>query len=268
MFDGDFNLPQNLLGGVADNRAKSGDGVTGVEVEYAQKILMLKVIAGVQTAAGHEQIGGADSGRISELYPYIEVIILLKERIFKDAENVPAVVVPVFADKPVGNLLQLVGKAVFAGDAESVLQSIGYGLPVVVTVCPKVKAAGIFPAASVGNIEDIPKPRIFPSGVNEGDALGATAHIAPHLIVPQVILGAGSGIRTLSKNHKLFMERVFVEPRCGLQERRPLTKAARDLLGSVVCHLCVEVQFTRHPVPPHQNRDKAPTSNSPRRTYR
>lgn len=97
VLDRDFDLPQYLLTGIADNRAESGNGITGVEVEYAQKVLMLKVVAGVQSAAGHERVGGADSCRVLERHPYVVIIILFQERVSKDAENVTAVVVPVIA---------------------------------------------------------------------------------------------------------------------------------------------------------------------------
>ncbi|MBR5299176.1 MAG: hypothetical protein IKU36_02870 [Bacteroidales bacterium] len=57
---------------------------------------MLKVVAGVETTARHERISGADRSSVSERNLYVIIIILLKEGICKDAEDVPSVVVPVF----------------------------------------------------------------------------------------------------------------------------------------------------------------------------
>ena len=57
---------------------------------------MLKVIAGVQSAARHERVCGADRSGVSKSNLYVIIIILRGERIFKDAEDVTAVVVPVF----------------------------------------------------------------------------------------------------------------------------------------------------------------------------
>ena len=71
---------------------------------------MLKVIAGVQPAARHKSVGGADGSGISERNLYVIIIILLKKGIGKDAENVTAVVVPVFGYELRCNLFQLVGK--------------------------------------------------------------------------------------------------------------------------------------------------------------
>ena len=40
---------------------------------------MLKVIARLQSAAGHEGVGDADGSGVSELHSDIEIIILLKK---------------------------------------------------------------------------------------------------------------------------------------------------------------------------------------------
>lgn len=52
IFDGDFNLPQHFFACFTDRRAECGDGIGRVEIEDAQKILMLKVFVGFQSAAG------------------------------------------------------------------------------------------------------------------------------------------------------------------------------------------------------------------------
>src|SRR5699024_12558223 len=44
--------------------------------------------------------------------------------------------------------------------------------------------------------------------VHQGNTLGATAHIPSHFFIPQVILGAGGGIRALGVNHHLLVEWV------------------------------------------------------------
>jgi hypothetical protein len=52
IFDGDFDLPQHLFTCFADRRSEGGNGGGCVEIENAQKVLMLKVFVGFQPAAG------------------------------------------------------------------------------------------------------------------------------------------------------------------------------------------------------------------------
>ena len=230
---------------------------------------MLKVIARVQAAAGHERVCGADGGCVAECHLHVEIIILLKERIFKDAEDVPSVVIPVFGHELGSNLLQLVGKTIFTGYTEAVLQGCGNSVLMFLPVFPKIQAAGIFPAACVGNIKNVFQPWIIAAGINQSNPLGATADIAPHPLVPKVVVSAGCRFGLLSENHKLLMERIFVQASHRFQKRRPLSETPCNLLCGTVCHLRVKIQFTRHPHPPHhQNRDTAPVSHSPNQTWR
>lgn len=57
---------------------------------------MFKVVFRLQTAAQHQGITDTDLGGIPEGNSDVEFIILFQKRIFKDAEDVPAVVLPVF----------------------------------------------------------------------------------------------------------------------------------------------------------------------------
>ena len=71
---------------------------------------MLKVAFRLQATAGHEGIGDADSGGVSERHFDVEFIILLQKGAVNDAEDVLPVVVPVFACKLGGNLFKLFRK--------------------------------------------------------------------------------------------------------------------------------------------------------------
>lgn len=156
-------------------------------------------------------------------------------------------VVPVFVRKLGGDALQLVGKAVFAGNVEAVFQRRRYSVPVLLrAVLPEEGAAGVFPATRVGDVEHIPKPGPVAGGVDEGDAPGAAPDVPAHPLIPQVVFRAGRGVRALGENHKLLVVGVLVEPRGGGEKGRPLLIAAGDLRRRVVGHLCVELDFTRH----------------------
>ena len=250
VLDGDLNLPQYLLTGIADNRAESGNGIAGVEVEYAQKVLMLKVVAGVQSAAGHERVGGTDSCRVLERHPYIVIIILFQERVSKDAENITAVVVPVFGYELRSNLFKLIGETLITRNGIALFQGRCNSIPMIVPIFPQKRAAGIFPTARVCNIENIFEPWIIAAGVDQRNALGTATDITAHLLVPKIIVSASSSVRLLSKDHQLLMERILVQATGGFEECCPLAKAAGNLLRCVIGHLCVEIQFTRHQCPP------------------
>ena len=251
VLDGDLNLPQNLFAGVADNRAKGGNGIAGIEIEYAQKILVLKIVARIQSTAGHERVGGADGSRVLECHTYVVIIILFQERISKDVENILAVVVPVFVYKLRSDLFKLMGKTFVTGNGIALFQGRCNSILMFVTIFPQKRAAGIFPTARVCNIENVFEPWIIAAGVDQRNALGTTADISPHLFVPKVIISASSSIRFLSKDHQLLMERILVQAACSFKERCPFTEAAGNLLGCVIGHLSIEIQFTRHSYPPH-----------------
>ena len=96
ILDGDFDLPQHQLAGLADGRSKGGDGLRGVEIKDVQKILMLEVISRLHPAAGQQRIGGADNGGVPKSGSDVELIIVLQKRAVNDADNIAPIVVPVF----------------------------------------------------------------------------------------------------------------------------------------------------------------------------
>ena len=99
---GDFDLTQNLFVDLADRRAEGCYRARGVEIKDAEKILVLKVIL--------------------RLHPAAVIIILLQIGIRNDAEDVAGMVAPVFRSKLGSDALELLRKAVFAGNAVITLQ--------------------------------------------------------------------------------------------------------------------------------------------------
>ena len=51
IFYGYFNLPQHLLGNIANCSSERGDGVGSVEIENCEEILMLEMFAGIHSAS-------------------------------------------------------------------------------------------------------------------------------------------------------------------------------------------------------------------------
>ena len=117
--------------------------------------------------------------------------------------------VPIFVRQFCGHICKLLGK-VISGNPVIALQHGCYGIHVLLLQLPQPGCARMFTGSGVGNIEHIAQTGTVPGIVHQGNALGTAPHIPAHFVIPQVVLGAGSGVRALGINHHLLMERVFV----------------------------------------------------------
>ncbi|AYF39147.1 hypothetical protein CXP51_09635 [Ethanoligenens harbinense] len=168
---------------------------------------------------------------------------------------------PIFVCQLSGDLLQLIGKPLFAGNLILPFQRRRNRVFMLRPVLPKIRAAGIFPAARVGNVKDIPDSRPVSGSVDERNSLAAAPDIPPHFIVPKLIPGAGSRVGALGVDHELLVIRIFVEPGGGFQKIRPAFMTGGDLRRRVVCHLCQSLHITRHiENPPSSVLDKKRTA--------
>lgn len=210
LLDGYLDLPQDLFAALTDGRPQLCHCVQGVEVEHTQKVLVLKMGFRLQTAAGHKHIGGADGSRLPELHSDVDAIIPLQETTVNDTGQLTSMFRPVVPRQHRGDLLQLVGKAALTGNTKTLLQGIGYGLLMFRAVLPQPGTAGIFPLAGVRYIKHIADTVLLPAGVHQGDTLGPPHDIPAHLLIPEVVIGAGGGIRPLGVNEQLVTERVFI----------------------------------------------------------
>ena len=160
-----------------------------------------------------------------------------------------------------GDLLQLVDKALFSGNPVFLFQCRRDRDLMLRAILPKVRAAGILSAARVGNIKDVPNPRLVSGIVDEGDPFSAAPDIPAHFIVPDLISGAGCRVGPLGKNHELFVIRILVEPRGGFQKIRPVRMAGGDLRRRMIDHLRQILHITRHSKnPPFSLLDKKRTA--------
>ena len=111
---------------------------------------------------------------------------------------------------------------------------------------PEVHGPGVLPFSGVGHVKDVPQLRLLAACVYKGNAGGAAPDKAPHLFVPEIVLGAGGRVRPLGVDHDLFVVWILIEPRRCAQELRPAFVAAGKLPLRGVCHLPVFLIFTRH----------------------
>lgn len=239
VFYRDFDLPQDLFADLAHRCAEGVCRVRGVEVEDAEEVLMLKEGFRLHAAAGHKGVGDADRCGFFEGCFFVVVIILLQIGIRNDAENIPPVIVPIFFGKERRNPLKLIRKAIGCRDAVILFQHIGNSVPVLRAQLPQIDAAAVLAPARVGNVKNIPEPRLIAAGVDEGDALAPAPDIPAHAVIPEIIFGAGGGVRTLHIDHKLFVIGVLIEPGGGGEERRPILIPMGNLPRGLFRHLRV-----------------------------
>ena len=208
---------------------------------------MAEILLRLQPAAGHQGVGDADRGGGFELDFDVVLIVLLQKGTVNDRENIPPVVGPVFLRQLGGHIGQLLGQ-IAAAHIVVALQHRHDRRGVFLVQRPQPGGAGVFTGAGIGNIKHIPQSGPVAGIVHQGDALGAAPDVAAHAVVPQVVFGAGSGVRALGVNHHLLMERVLVEPGGGGEKARPLLPAAGELPRHLVGHLRILFCFGWHGV--------------------
>jgi len=74
--DCNFNSPQYRLAGLAHRRAQGSHRFGGVEIEDAHEIFVAKVVFRLQATPGHEHVGNARAGSLSECRPHVVLIVL------------------------------------------------------------------------------------------------------------------------------------------------------------------------------------------------
>ena len=235
MLDGDTDLPQHLLVDLADRRSQRPNRGRGIEIENWHEVLMLEILFHIQPTAGHQGVGDADGGGGLELDFDVEFIVLLQERTVNDIAEVLLMLVPILTGQLSGHINKLLGKIV-TGNAVVAFQHGRHRPDVLFLQLPQPGGTGMFTGPGVGNIEHIAQP----------GPVGATAHIPAHFLIPQVVLGAGGGVRALGVNHHLFMERIFVEAGGSREKGRPFLPAAHKPGRYLLGHLSVKFSFGWH----------------------
>ena len=170
---------------------------------------MLKVVFRLQAAAGHEGVGDADGGGVSELRSDVELIILLQKAAVNDVEDVLPVIVPIFRRKLGGDFFKLFRK-VAAGHIKPLLQRRRYCVPIFLLVLPQL-GPGVLTAASVSHIEHIPQKGPAAAVVDDSDTSGPPPHIPAHPLIPEIIFRAGGGVGPLGMDQELFGIWIFLK---------------------------------------------------------
>ena len=153
--------------------------------------------------------------------------------------------IPIFVCQFPGHIGKLLGQVVSSNPVIA-FQHGRYGIHVPFFQFPQPGSAGMFTGPGVGNIEHIAQAGPVAGIVHQGDPLGASPHIPAHFFVPQIVLGAGGGVRALGIDHHLLMERIFVEAGGGGKKGCPFFPAAHKPGRYLFGHLPVKFSFGWH----------------------
>ncbi|WP_223386042.1 hypothetical protein [Faecalibacterium prausnitzii] len=219
-FYGAFDVPQHLPAHVADGCAEGVDTIRGGEIVDCLKIVLIEPTGRLKAAAFQQRVGDADGGGGLKLHLHPGLIIIHQQRTVNDGADVPAVVVPVICHQFPGNIRKLLADTLSA-DAVGLAQHFRNRLFQVVVELPHLRVTGIAAHPGIAYVKNVVQPGESAGFVQQSDALGTTAHIAVHPVVPDVKVGAGGGIRALGVDHELVRKRVLVQPGCGGQIVRP-----------------------------------------------
>ena len=245
ILDGDADLPQHLLVHLTDRRSQCPNRGRGIEIENRHEVLMLEILFRIQPTSGHQGVGDADGGGRLELDFDVEIIVLLQERTVNDVAEVLLMLVPILTCQLSSHINKLLGKIV-TGNAVVAFQHGRHRPNVLFLQLPQPGGSGMFTGPGVGNIEHIAQPGPVAGIVHQGDTLGATAHIPAHFLIPQVVLGAGGGIRALGVNHHLLVERILVKTGSRGKKCCPLLPASHQPGRYLFGHLTVKFSFGWH----------------------
>ncbi|YAF48979.1 hypothetical protein K6755_03805 [Faecalibacterium prausnitzii] len=219
-FYGALDVPQHLPAHVADCCAEGKDGIRGGEVVDCLKIVLVEPPGRLKAAAFQQRVGDTHCCCAFELHLHPGFIIIHQERAVNDGTDVAAVVVPVIRHQFSGNIGKLLANTLSA-DAVDSGEHFRNRLFQVIVVLPHLRITGIAAHPGVRHIENVVQSGKSAGFVQQSDTLRATSDIAVHPAVPNIIVGAGGGIRALGVDHELVCKGVLVQPGCGGQVIRP-----------------------------------------------
>ncbi len=222
------DLPQGHLGNIADGCSQDGEGFRSIEVTNMLKVTLNKVNFCVIAAPGQEHKADTVFQKVSETGFHSCVIQCFQETARFDKAQILKIILFMILNNGSGRAEKIAGKvrhrlqgpiAVFQrlNDSALILRlhpPDGYG------------ASGT--AVGIGHIKDVPQT-IAPVSIHQqGNPSGASVH-PPAMLVPEIGLSAGCGIRLLSEDQKLVAKTVLEVMGGGCQKRHIVFAAGGNL---------------------------------------
>ena len=239
------DLPQGHFRNIAHRAAQDGQGFRGVKVIDMGEILAAEIVHGVDAAPGQHDKGHAALHQAPEPCFGTKIVQFFQQAALFDAPQFRVVVAKVVLHDDLRRFQQAGGKTRAVRElAIAVLQCLDYRVLIPRLHLPDGDHAPLA-AVGIGHIKDIPQLVALVRVHQQGDPPGAPVDIAA-MLVPEVDLGAGGGVRLLCVDQKLVTEIVLEVVGGGGQERHIVPAVGGNFAGLLRCKLYNRVQFFRH----------------------
>lgn len=239
------DLPQGHFRNIAHRAAQDGQGLRGVKVIDMGEILAAEIVHGVDAAPGQHDKGHAVLHQALKPCFSAEIVQFFQQAARLDTPQFRVVVAKVIFHDDLGRFQQAGGKTRAVRElAIAVLQRLDHRVLIPRLHLPDGDGAPLT-AIGIGHIKDIPQ-LITPVRVHQqGDPPGATVDIAA-MLIPEVDLGAGGGVRLLCVDQKLVTEIVLEVVGGGGQKGHVIPAVGGNFTGLLRRKLYNGVQFFRH----------------------
>ena len=209
--DGPLDLPQHLAAAFCDCCAQDVRGCRSAEGINRLEIIPVEPSFRVDTAPGQKQPCDADCSSRLEFHLKSKIIIPFQQGTVNDVADILSVVVPVILYQFAGEVCKLLGEIGVAYPV-SFRQHRGHRFPEAVIHLPEVRVQRVSAGTSVRHVKNIPQVRGAAAVIQQGDAFGAAPDKPVHPAIPDIILGAGGGVRALGVNQQLVGIGVLIQP--------------------------------------------------------
>ena len=223
----------------ADGIHRSTKGIyrlSGVKIKHLLEILMLEVVVGTFHEPAIHRIGYAVCHRIFESYFDVEFIILLKEAVGNDVEELLFVIVPILSRQCRCNIFKLCFQHPVSGNTEGTLHRFHDIGAVFRRHLPRFQFRGRTANAGIRHIKHIAQIRFIPVHHKQSNAGRATLYISAVIFSVPVLIGLAKGrIGALSINHHLFRIGELIVAGHRSQKRSPVICVRGDFPNRFFC---------------------------------
>ena len=231
---------------------------------------MLEVVVGILHQSAVHCVGYAVCDRCFESHFDVKFIILLKEAIGNDVEELLSVVSPILRSKTLCDFLKLCFKQSVCFHTKGTLHGIHHIATVLGCDFPRFQFRRRTADTGISHIEHIAKIRLIAVGYEQGNTRGTSSDIpAVFFIVPLVIGLTEGSVRTLGIDHYLFGIGEIVVTSHRSQKGCPVILIGCDPADGFSRHPGIKSLFSVHFLPPIlKSQDKGSAFQKSHRPYR